>query len=325
MNHRRKLLLASLGAGTLTAPLDLFAQQPATYPVKPVRVVVASTAGGGDDIVARLLASKLSDLLGQQFIVENRPGAGGNIGQTSVAKSPPDGYTLLLAGISMAGARFVNANLGYDLFRDFTPVSWIEISPFVLVANPALPVQNVKEFIDLARTRPGKMTFATIGAGQIPYWGVMLFNSMAAIDALEVPYKSPAEAVIDVIAGRVDYTVTPIPVALTNKDKLRVLAVTSTVRSDALPDTPTMAEAALPGYDMAAARGIMGPAGIPREIVGTLNRAMVQILASAEMRERLAKAGSIALSSTPEEMMKRYEERMAVFGKIAKEAGLKPQ
>ena len=325
MNRRRKLLLASLGAGTLSAPLDSFAQPPGAYPVKPVRIVVASTAGGGDDIVARLLASKLSDLLGQQFIVENRPGAGGNIGQTSVAKSPPDGYTLLLAGISMAGARFVNANLGYDLFRDFTPVSWIEISPFVLVANPALPVRNVKEFIDLARSRPGKMSFATIGAGQIPYWGVMLFNSMAAIDALEVPYKGPAEAVIDVIAGRVDYTVTPIPVALTNKDKLRVLAVTSTVRSDALPDTPTMAEAALPDYDMAAARGIMGPAGIPREIVATLNRAMVQILASAEMRERLAKVGSIAFSSTPEEMMKRYEERMAVFGKIAKEAGLKPQ
>ena len=325
MNRRRKLLQASLGAGMLAMPFATFAQQPGAYPAKPVRIVVASTAGGGDDIVARLIASKLGDLLGQQFIVDNRPGAGGNIGQTSVAKSPPDGYTLLLAGISMAGARFVNANLGYDLFRDFTPVSWIEMSPFVLVANPALPVRDVKQLIALARSRPGKTTFATIGAGQIPYWGVMLFNSMAGIEALEVPYKGPSEAIVDVIAGRIDYTVTPIPVALTNKDKLRVLAVTSTVRSEALPDTPTMAEAALPGYDMAAARGIMGPAGMPREIVGVLNRAMVQILASADMRERLAKAGSIAISSTPEEMMTRYEERMAVFGKIAREAGLKPQ
>ena len=321
----RYISIGSLALGACVAAAAGLAGAQAPYPTKTVRIVVPYPPGGGNDTLARIFGQKLSEAMGQQFIVENRPGAGGNIGQTSVAKSPPDGYTLLLAGISMAGARFVNANLGYDLFRDFTPVSWIEISPFVLVANPALPVRNVKEFIDLARSRPGKMSFATIGAGQIPYWGVMLFNSMAAIDALEVPYKGPAEAVIDVIAGRVDYTVTPIPVALTNKDKLRVLAVTSTVRSDALPDTPTMAEAALPDYDMAAARGIMGPAGIPREIVATLNRAMVQILASAEMRERLAKVGSIAFSSTPEEMMKRYEERMAVFGKIAKEAGLKPQ
>jgi tripartite-type tricarboxylate transporter receptor subunit TctC len=323
MNRRK--LLAALGASAIAMPFDLRAQQPANYPVKPVRIIVASTAGGGDDFVARLLAAKLGDLLGQQFIVENRPGAGGNIGQTAVAKSPPDGYTLLLAGISMAGARFVNANLGYDLFNDFTPVSWIEISPFVLVANPDLPVRNAKELVALARARPGKLSFATIGAGQIPYWGVMLFNSMAGIAALEVPYKGPSEAVVDMSAGRVDYMVAPVQTALTSKDKLRLLAVTSTVRSDALPDIPTLAEAALPGYDMAAARGIMGPAGMRREVVDILNRAMVQVIATADMRERLAKAGSIAQSSTPEEMTRRYIDRMAVFGKIAKEAGLKPQ
>src|SRR2546425_11859324 len=190
------------------------------YPVKPVRVVVAAAAGGGDDFAARQVAAKLSELLGRQFFVENRAGAGGMIGQTLVAKSPPDGYTLLLAGGSMAGARYVNANVGYDLLRDFTPVSLLTNFPFVLVVNPALPVRSVKEFIELARSRPGKITFGTLGAGQIPYWGAMLFNAMAGIDALEIQYKNQADAVTDVITGRIDYYVAPPAVAIGSKDKL---------------------------------------------------------------------------------------------------------
>jgi tripartite-type tricarboxylate transporter receptor subunit TctC len=256
------------------------------------------------------------------------PGAGAIIGQTAAAKSAPDGYTLLLAGISMAGARFVNANVGYDLFRDFRPISWIETSPFVLVASPTLPIKNLKDLIDLIDltwSRTGKLSFATIGAGQMPYWGVMRLNSMAGIEAVEVPFRCGPEAIVDVIAGRVDDMVIALPVATANKDKLRVLAVTSVARSDALPDTPTIAEAALPGYDMAAARGFLGPAGMPRDVVSTLNRAMVQILASANVREQLARIGSTAFSSTPEDMTRRFEERMVDFGKIAKEAGLKPQ
>src|SRR5882672_1685701 len=188
------------------------------YPVKPVRIIVAVGAGGGDDFAARQVAAKLSELLGQQFFVENRPGAGGMIGQTFVAKSPPDGYTLLLAGGSMAGARYVNANMGYDLLRDFTPVSLLETSPFALVANPAVPARDLREFIAHARSRPGKMTFATLGAGQIPYWGVVLFNSMAGIDAVEVQYKAPADAMLDIIAGRVDYIVAPVVTALGARD-----------------------------------------------------------------------------------------------------------
>ena len=148
------------------------------YPVKPVRIIVATGAGGGDDFVARQVASKLSDLLGQQFVVENRPGAGRMIGQTFVAKSAPDGYTLLLAGGSMAGARYVNANVTYDVLRDFTPDSLIETSPFALVINPGIPARSVGEFIAQARSRTGRMSYGTIGAGQIPYWSVVLFNSM---------------------------------------------------------------------------------------------------------------------------------------------------
>lgn len=294
------------------------------YPVKPVRIIVAVGAGGGDDFVARQLASQLSELLKQQFFVENRPGAGGMIGQTFVAKSPPDGYTLLLAGGSMAGARYVNANMGYDLLRDFTPISLVETSPFVLVVNPALPARSVAEFIALARSRPGKMSYATLGAGQIPYWSVMLFNSMADIKALEVQYKAPADAILDIIAGRIDYFFTPVVGAVGNKEKMRALAVTTRERAQMLPDVPTMAEAALPAYEMPAWRSIMGPAGMSNDVVQVLNQAISRSLASEDLRARFAKAGSTAVASSPEELRKRYADWIAIFGKIAKDAQIQP-
>jgi len=246
------------------------------------------------------------------------------IGQTFVAKSPPDGYTLLLAGGSMAGARYVNANMGYDLLRDFTPVSLIETSPFVLVANPALPTRSVSEFIALARSRPGKMTFGTLGAGQIPYWSVVLFNSMAGIEALEIQYKSPADAIVDIITGRLDYFFAPVISAVGNREKLRALAVTTRVRADMLRDVPAMAEAALPAYEMPAWRSIMGPAGMSSEVVQILNRAIARSLESPEVRERFLKAGSVPTPSSPEELRKRYEDWIAIFGKIAKDAGIQP-
>jgi len=296
-----------------------------TYPTKPVRLIVPVGPGGGDDFVARQVAAKMSEILGQQFIVENRPGAGGMIGQSHVAKSAPDGYTLLLAGGSMAGAKYVSANMGYDLLRDFTPISLLETSPFALVANPALPAKTVQELVGYGRANPGKLTYATLGAGQIPYWGVVLFNSMAGIQAVEVQYKAPADAMLDIIAGRVDYFVAPVVMALAVKDKARVLGVTSQARSEMLPDVPAIAEAGLAGYDMPAWRSIMGPAGMSPQIVQVLNRGIVRAVQSADMRERFAKAGSVAMSSTPEALRQRYEHWMEVFGRIAREAKLQPQ
>ena len=314
----------SIIAAVLAALCASAASAAEPYPVKPVRIIVAVGAGGGDDFAARQVAAKLSELLGRQFFVENRPGAGGMIGQTFVAKSPPDGYTLLLAGGSMAGARYVNANMGYDLLRDFTPVSLIETSPFVLVANPALPTRSVSEFIALARSRPGKMTFGTLGAGQIPYWSVVLFNSMAGIEALEIQYKSPADAIVDIITGRLDYFFAPVISAVGNREKLRALAVTTRERADMLRDVPAMAEAALPAYEMPAWRSIMGPAGMSSEVVQILNRAIARSLESPEVRERFLKAGSVPTPSSPEELRKRYEDWIAIFGKIAKDAGIQP-
>ena len=295
------------------------------FPVKPVKIIVASGPGSGDDFATRVVANELSNILKQQFVVENRPGAGGVIGQTAVLKSPPDGYTLLLAGGSMAGARFVNAAVTYDILKDFTPVSLIETSPFALVASPALPAKDLKEFIAYAKANPGKLSYGTIGAGQIPWWAVFLFNHMAGVAAVDVTYKGTSEAMTDVMTGRLDYFVAPLVGALASKDKLRVLAVTSADRSAMLPDVPSMAEAGLPGYDMPAWRSIMGPAGVPADVVAVLNKAIQQALASPDLRDRFAKAGSVPLGSTPEQLRKRYEHWMGIFEKIAKDAGVKPQ
>ena len=322
MNIRRKLVLA-LGASAL--PLHSLAQQTGNYPNRPVRIIVASAAGAGDDIPARMLAAKMSELLGQQFVIDNRPGAGGMIGQTFAAKAPPDGYTLLLAGGSMAGAHHVNANMGYDLQRDFAPVSLIETVPWSFVANPALPVRTPQEFIAHARAHPGKLTYGTIGVGQIPYWSVRLFNSMAGINALEVPYKGTPEALIDLVAGRLDYYFPAIVNAIAIKDKARIIAVTSRARSSLLPEVPTLAESGMPDYEMPAWRSIMGPAGMPREIVEILNRTMIRALASPDLRDKLASTGSVPTSSSPEELRKRYMDWSDIFGRIAREAGIKPQ
>jgi tripartite-type tricarboxylate transporter receptor subunit TctC len=285
---------------------------------------VATGVGTVDDIGARVVAEKMSALLGQQFFIENRPGAGGLIGQTAVLKAVPDGYTLLLAGGSMAGARFANAAATYDLMRDFTPISLVAEAPFALVANPALPVRDIKEFIALAKSRPGKITYGTIGAGQIPYWSVMLFNSMTSVQAMEVPYKATPEVLTDIVAGRVDYYITGVSSVLPLRDRLRIVAVTTRSRAPQLPDLPTMIESGLAGYDMPGWQSIMGPAGMQNEHVEIVGKAISQALGAPEVRERYEKAGLTPMPSAPAELRKRYELWIGIFGKIAKDVGLKP-
>lgn len=313
------IVIASLAIGFSSS---LHAQR---WPEKPVRVIVATPPGGGDDYIARLLAPKLTEALGQPFLAENRPGAGGVVAQNYVMKAAPDGHTWLVAGASMAGARFVNAAVKYDVLRDFTPVSLVETSPFVMLVHPTVPARTAKEYIALARRQPGKMTFATLGPGQIPYWGAHLFNSMAGIQALEVPYKAFGEVISDLVGGRVDYFFAPSPTAIGLKEKLRPLAVTTITRSAVLPDIPTLAESGLPGYDMPAWRGIMGPAGMHEDIVRSLNAALVRVLAANEVREKLRAAGSEAQSSTPQELSSRYAIWIERFGKLAQQTGIKPQ
>jgi tripartite-type tricarboxylate transporter receptor subunit TctC len=317
-------LLQALAA-VLAASFSVFAFSADSYPTKPVKIVVATGAGTVDDLPARIVAEKLSQLLSQQFFVENRPGAGGSIGQTFVMKSAPDGYTLLLAGGSMAGARYANAQVTYDLLRDFTPISLLLTSEFALAVNPALPVRDVKELIAYAKKNPGKVTYGTIGAGQMPYWNVMLFNSLTGISVVEVPYKATPEVLTDIIAGRVDYYITGLASMLPLKDKLRILAVTTRNRSQTAPDVPTMAEAALPDYDMPSWASIMGPAKMQPQHVAILNKAIGQALAMPDVRDRFNKAAITPAPSTPDELRQRYEHWMETFGKIAKDVGLKPQ
>jgi tripartite-type tricarboxylate transporter receptor subunit TctC len=219
----------------------------------------------------------------------------------------------------------VNAALTYDLLRDFTPISLLLTSEFALVANPALPVRDVKELVAYAKANPGKLTYGTIGAGQMPYWNVMLFNSMTGIRVVEVPYKATPEVLTDIVAGRVDYYITGLASSLPLKDKLRILAVTTRSRSATVPEVPTMAEAALPEYDMPSWASIMGPAKMQPEHVAILNKAIGQALAMPDVRERFQKAAITPAPSTPEELRKRYEHWMAIFGKIAQDVGLKPQ
>jgi tripartite-type tricarboxylate transporter receptor subunit TctC len=306
--------------------LSMSHAQTGKWPEKPVRLVVASSPGSGDDYVARVIAPKLSELLGQQLLVENRVGAAGLIGQTAALKSPPDGYTFLLAGGSMAGARYANAMVTYDVLRDFTPVSLVETSPFVMVVHPGIPVKNLKEYVALARAHPGKMTYGTAGAGQIPYWSAVLFNDMARIRAVEASYKDITAIVVDVMGGRIDYFFSPSSIAAApdNKGKLRALGVTTPTRSPAFPDVPAIAEA-VPGYEMPAWRSIMGPAGMRREIVNSMNAAIARTLATPEVREKLLFVGSQPAPTTPEELAKRYADWIERFGRIAKQAGLKPQ
>jgi len=313
--------LAAAGAAlALLAP----AVPAADWPIKPVRMVVATTPGGGDDFVTRLIAPKLAEILGQQFIVENRAGAGGLVGQVSVQKSPNDGYTWLLAGGSMAGTRLVNANASYDVLRDFSPVSQLEIAPFVLVIHPGVPAKNLKENIALARKPDAHINFATLG-GQMPYWNAMYFNSLAKIKATEIPYKSLGDALVDVMGGRVDYFVSPSAQYVANKAKLRALGITAAKRSPAFPEIPSIAEGGVPGYDLPAWRSIMGPAGVRRDIVDALNGAIRKTLAMTEIRDKMLNVGSEPMPGSPEELSKRYADWITIFTKVAKDAGLKPQ
>ena len=307
----------------LVAAFSAAHAQTGKWPEKPVRIIVAAAPGGGDDFVTRLIAPKLAELLGQQFIAENRVGVGGLIGQTYVQKSAPDGYTWLLAGGSMAGSRHVNANATYDVLRDFTPVTQLEISPMVMIVHPSVPAKTLKEYIALARARPGNMTFATLG-GQMPYWQAIVFNSMARIKAIEIPYKSGADATIDVMAGRVDYYFAPSATYVGNQARLRGLGVTGAARSAIFPDLPPIGDA-VPGYDLPAWRSIMGPAGVRAEVVDSLNGAIRRTLAMPDIRQKMLAAGSEPASGSPDELRKRYADWIQLFNKVAQEAGIKPQ
>ena len=307
---------------SIAAPSVAFAQ---TYPAKPVRIVVAFVPGGADDFHGRLMAQKLGEAFGQQFIVENRGGAGGFVGWEYVAKSQPDGYTLLMGGGSLTTIPSLRPTATIDVVRDFTPISLVGSFGLVLVVHPSVPARNVKELIALARKQPGKLNYASSGAGATPHLSAELFKSMANLNIVHIPYKGSTPAYVDLMSGQVDMYFGVMGGALPHVKggRVRALGVTTAKRAQALPDVPTIAESGLPGYELSSWYALFGPGGMPRDVVARLNEAVVKTVASPDTRDRLLKAGSEPASSTPEQLGALVRENVAKFGKIIKSAGIK--
>ena len=303
---------------------NAFAQ--AQYPVKPVRVIVPYPPGGGNDTLARLFGQKLTDAWGQQFVIENRPGAGTIIGTAAAAKSPPDGYTLLLSSIAThAFSPHLYSKPGYDPVKDFSPVTLLVIAPTLLVVNPALPVRTLGELVALAKKHPGKLEYASAGMGSSAHMLAETFRGLAKIDIVQVPYKGGGPAIVGTISGEAQMMVDPAASSLPHvkNGRLRALAIARAERLPDLPDVQTFAQAGMPGYTAAAWYSMHAPARTPPEIVARLNRELIRILALPDVKTRLKDLGSDGVGNSPEELARFVAAESERYGKLIKELGLK--
>jgi tripartite-type tricarboxylate transporter receptor subunit TctC len=314
--------------GALASGLLLLAMPArADYPERAIRLIVPFAAGGPSDVLARTVAQKLSQALGQPVLPDNRPGAGTNLAADLVAKSAPDGYTLLLM---MVGTQAINEamypKLSYSTVRDFTPITLAASSSLMLVAHPSVPAKSMKELVALAKASPGKLNFASSGAGTPLHLGGELINSGAGIKMVHVPYKGAAPALNDVLGGQVELAMvgTPSVLQYIKAGKLTALGVTSARRSANAPDVPTVGET-LPGYEVELVYGFVAPAATPREIVTRLNTEIVKVLQAPDVRERLAGQGFEVRTSTPEQMGAYIRSEIAKWAPIVKETGVRPE
>lgn len=294
------------------------------YPTKPIRLIVPFPPGGTTDVVARVIAQKLTENWSQQVVVDNRPGAGGIIGTELAAKAPADGYTLLLGSITTHAVNpSLYKKLPFDPLRDFAPVSLAVSTPQVLVVHPSVAAKSVKELIALAKAKPGQLNYASAGTGTSPHLTFELFKSMAGVDLVHVPYKGTGPAITDLIGGQVQTMITGV-VALyphIKAGKLRALGATSAKRVAALPDVPTIAESGVPGFDVASWFGVFAPAGTPKPIVARLNAEIVKILAVPELRRKLAGQGADPATNTPEQFAAYVKSELARWSKVVKDTG----
>jgi tripartite-type tricarboxylate transporter receptor subunit TctC len=300
--------------------------QPAAYPTKPVRFIVPYPPGGSADILARSIGAKLAEGLAQPVVVDNRPGAGTAIGTEATAKSPPDGYTVMIGTVSSHAINpSLNPNLKYDPVKDFAPVSLVASIPFVLLAHPSLPAGSVQELVALARAKPGALNFSSAGNGTSNHLAGELLKSMTNVEMVHVPYKGSAPALTDLLAGQVnlmfDLVLTAQPHV--RSGAARALGVTGRSRSPALPSVPTIDESGVPGYEVSAWFGIFAPAGTPAAVVKRLNAEIVKIMQLPEMKERLASQGAEAMSSTPEQFAAYVTEELAKWSRVVKASGMK--
>lgn len=328
--QRARLSMAVRVAGLLWLLVGFAsaAQAQTDYPDKPVRVIVGFTAGGTIDVVTRLVADKLTEMLGKPFVVENRPGASGNIASEAVAKAKPDGYTLLMgANITHTINPFLFASLPFDVQRDFTPVARIALAPNLVAANPAVPAVNLRELVALSKTRPGQLSYATAGSGSTGHLAMEMLKSTTGMDIVHVAYRGGPPAINDTLAGHTALVVFPPPGLATHikAGKLNPIAITSLRRSPLLPDVPTVAESGFPGFEAIAWYGLFAPAGIPPAVLAKLDTSIAQITAMPDVAEKLAAQGvEIAFigSSTFAEFLR---VDSAKWSRVVKDSGAKAE
>lgn len=319
----RRALLGSASLAALATPL---AAQ--SYPTRPIRFIVPFAAGAGVlDIMARLVGQHLGASLGQQVTIDNRPGAGGNVGAEVAAKATPDGYTMLMGAVALVVSPFLYARLPFDPLTDLVPVTQVNSAPLMLVVHPSLPVKSVAELIAYAKARPGQLNYGSGGVGATPFLATELFKSMAGVDVVHVPYKGGAPALADLVAGQLSFMIENVPgtLPLVKDGKLRALAITSRQRLALVPELPTMEEAGVPGYEMIGWNGVFMPRGTPPEIVARLNAELVKVVRSAEVGEQLARLGAVPVGDTPEQFGAFVKAESQRWGKIIKDLGIKPE
>ena len=305
------------------SPAALLAQ---TYPYKPIRFVVGFQAGGGVDISARTVGQPLGVALGQSVVVDNKPGAAGNIAAGFVAKATPDGYTLLMSNSTIAVPGLFKS-LPFDIRKDLDPVALIAIGPSVLVVHPSVPANNIKELIALAKAKPKQLTYGSGGIGNVTHLEMELMNAMVGIQMTHVPYKGSAPSIIGLMSGEVQMVFSSVPSALAQikAGKIRALGVSIAKRSSVLPDVPTISESGVPGFDAASWYGVFAPAGTPKNVVGMLGREIVRIMNVPDMRERFATDGFEPAGSGPAEFSSFLRQELVKWAKAVEMAGLKPE
>ena len=323
MSSLKHRLAGSLCAALLALAAPAAPAQ-AAYPDKPVRIVVPSPPGGSTDQLARLVGQKLQEAWGQTVVIENKPGAGLTLGADYVAKSPPDGYTLLMGAVHHSIAPAVYKKLPYDLERDLTPVGMVAVVPNVMIVPASSPARNVQELVALARARPGTLTYGSTGAGTAHHLIGEQFNEMTGAGLLHVPYKGSSPALVDLMGGRIDVVFDTVASCLPHiqAGKLRPLAVATSTRSTALPDVPTLDEAGLRGFSIATWFGLLAPAGTPPEVVGKVHAELSRMLAQPALRQQMTQMGAEPLDSTPQEMAAQIHREIAQFSELARKANL---
>ncbi|HLQ88689.1 MAG TPA: tripartite tricarboxylate transporter substrate binding protein [Xanthobacteraceae bacterium] len=322
ITRRRLLSVAGAAAALPVIPRPVLAQ---TYPSRPVRLVVPFAAGGPTDVVARLIGQWLSERLGQQFVIENRPGAGGTIGTEAVVRAAPDGYTLLQVGAYNVVNAALYDNLNFNFVRDVTPVASMISVPLVMEVHPSLPAKTVPEFIAYAKAKPGKINMASSGIGATPHIAGELFKMMAGVDLVHVPYRGAGPAFTDLLGGQVQvmFDFIPSSVEYIRNGKLRALGVTTTARADALPDVPTLGES-VPGYEASGWFGLGAPRNTPGEIIEAINKETNAILMDEKVKARLADIGGTALVGSPTDFGKLIGVESEKWAKVVKFSGAKP-